>query len=156
MSVYVQLFYVIMYHPLFFELNLMLDSGIIIIPCTELLCRRHLLPKYVIFMRLKGSEEFNSNKNFRELLQRNTLRNHNNPVLVDITISLHIRCKGNSPEFIITACLFALSLKNSHFQQNVSHTVVIKTGRHLKIHPRIPACWWNNSKTVQAQVTLTD
>lgn len=106
MSGYVQLFYVIMYHPLFFELNLMLD-GIIIIPCTELLCRRHLLPKDVIFMRLKYFEEFNSHKKFRELLQRNTLRNHNIPVLVDITISLHIRCKGEFP----SACYYCLFIR---------------------------------------------
>lgn len=93
-----------MYHPLFFELNFMLDSGVIIIPCTEL-CRRHLLPKDVIFMKLKDSEEFNSNKNcnlFGELLLRNTLRDHKIPVLVDITISLHTYdVKGNSPPFIL-------------------------------------------------------
>lgn len=116
-----------MYHPLFFELNLMLDSGIIIIPYTEL-CRRHLLPKDVIFMRIKDSEEFNSNKNcnlFGELLRRNTLRDHKIPVLVDITISLQIRCKEEFPTVYIIACLFALSLKHSHFQLNVSHTDII-------------------------------
>lgn len=129
MSGYVQLFYVIMYHPLFFELNLMLDSGVIIIPCTEL-CRRHLLPKDVIFMRIKESEAFNSNKNcnlFGELLLRNTLRDHKIPVLVDITISLHTRCKGEYSTVFIIACLFALSLKNSHFQLNVSHTDIMSS-----------------------------